>query len=89
MKDWDNAPKPNFIYDVNPCVWVWWSEMSDDEKAKNKDAFVTDGYLKTFTYKEAWANAYTKATKDDIILLKALPNWDASVFEEITGIKVE
>jgi hypothetical protein len=63
--------------------------MADDEKKNNKDAFVTDGYLKTFTYKEAWANAYAKATKEDIILLKALPNWDASVFEEITGITVK
>jgi hypothetical protein len=28
------------------------------------------------------------ATKNDIKLLKALPNWDADVFESITGIKI-
>jgi hypothetical protein len=63
--------------------------MTDKEKADNKNAFVTGGYLKTYSYKEAWANAYKKATKEDIKLLKALPNWDATIFEDITGIKVK
>jgi len=31
----------------------------------------------------------SNTTKKDIELLKALPNWDAKVFEEITGIKVK
>jgi hypothetical protein len=63
--------------------------MTDKEKTGNKDAFITDGYLKTLGYKEAWAEAYKTATKEDIKLLKALPNWDADVFEEITGIKIK
>jgi hypothetical protein len=85
---WDNAPKPNFIYNINIDTWVSWSNMTDDEKKSNKDAFVTDGYLKTVSYKEAWAIAYKDASKEDIKLLKALPNFDANVFEEITGIKI-
>jgi len=62
--------------------------MTDKEKIDNKNAFVCEGYLKTLGYKEAWAEAYKGASKDDIKLLKALPNWDADVFESITGIKV-
>jgi len=62
--------------------------MTDKEKADNKNAFVCEGYLKTLGYKEAWAEAYKGVSNDDIKLLKALPNWDAEVFEEITGIKV-
>jgi hypothetical protein len=86
---WDNVKKPNFIYNVNPCSWVSWSAMTDDEKRANENAFVTEGYLKNISYKEAWAEAYKEATEEDIKLLKALPNWDADVFEEITGIHVE
>jgi hypothetical protein len=63
--------------------------MTDDEKKTNKDAYVTEGYLKIVSYKEAWAIAYKDATKEDIKLLKALPNWDADVFETITGIKIK
>ena len=86
-KDWENAQKPDFINSVYLNLWIEWSSMSDKEKKDNKDAFVSEGYLKTISYKEAWANAYKEATKEDIELLKALPNFDADVFEEITGIK--
>jgi hypothetical protein len=85
---WDSAKKPNFIY-FNLTEWVWWSDMSEEEKKNNKDAFVTDGYLKTYDYKEAWRRSYEKATDDDIRLLKALPNFNKKVFEEITGIKIK
>ena len=62
--------------------------MSYAEKKENKEAYTTDGYLKTYEYKEAWQRSYEKATDRDIALLKALPNFDAKVFEEITGIKI-
>lgn len=63
--------------------------MTEQEKIDNKNAFVCGGYLKTLEYKEAWAEAYKDASKEDIKLLKALPNFDADVFFEITGIKIK
>ena len=85
---WDNAQKPDFIYRVEVPEWISWSETTGQEKIDNKNAFVCEGYLKTLGYKEAWKKAFDSATKEDIKLLKALPNFDAKVFEEITGIKV-
>jgi hypothetical protein len=87
IADWERTAKPDFIYNVNVTLWVNWSEMTDKEKADNKNAFVTDGYLKVIPYKEAWATAFEDATEEDIKLLKALPNFNAEVFESITGIK--
>ncbi len=89
ISTWNNAIKPYFIYNICLTLWIEFDNMSDQEKIDNKNSFVTNGYLKTFTYKEAWANAYKNATKEDIKLLKALPNWDPIVFEEITGIKID
>jgi hypothetical protein len=86
---WNNAIKPNFIFNINPCLWISWDDMTDSEKANNKNAFVTEGYLKTLTYKEAWAEAYKGATEEDIILLKALPNFNAKIFFDITGIQIK
>ena len=88
LKDWYNTKKPDFISNVNLNQWIIWSDMSGDEKKENKDAFVTDGYLKTISYKEAWKIAFDSASKEDIKLLKTLPNFDADIFEEITGIKL-
>ena len=41
------------------------------------------------TYKQNWEKAYSTATQEEIELLKALPNFDADVFFELTGICVE
>jgi hypothetical protein len=85
---WNNSTKPNFIF-FDLTRWIPFSDMTDDEKKNNPQAETTGGYLKTFDYKEAWRQAYDNADKKDIELLKALPNFDAKVFEEITGIKVK
>ena len=89
IKIWNSCIKPNFIYNVVLNQWINFSDMTDQEKIDFPKAFVCDGYLKTFTYKEAWQNAYNTATEKDIKLLKALPNFDADVFKEITGIKID
>ena len=84
---WNNSNKPDFIYfDLN--IWISFDNMTEKEKIKYPKAFVCNGYLKTLDYKEAWQNACLNASKKEIELLKALPNFDADVFEEITGVKV-
>ena len=87
-EEWDNATKPNFIY-FDLTLWITWDNMTEEEKKDHKDAFVTQGYLKERGYKEAWQEAYEGASEEEIALLKALPNFDAKVFEEITGIKIK
>ena len=87
INTWENAQKPNFIY-FDLCVWVSFNDMTDEEKIKYPKAFVCDGYLKKLQYKEAWKLSYEKATKKDVELLKELPNFDADVFKEISGIRI-
>lgn len=62
--------------------------MTEKEKKDNPSHTTTQGYLKVYTYKEAWANAWANATEDDKKLLYALPNFDADVFKQISGIDV-
>ena len=85
---WDDAQKPVFISNLILNEWICWSDMTDEEKQRFPKAYVCEGYLKKYEYKKAWQNAYKDATKNDVKLLKALPNFDAKVFEEITGIKI-
>ena len=67
--------------------WVYESDMSEDEKAKHPEYETTGGYLKAFTYKEAWQNAWSCMSSREKEIVKAMPNFDAVIFEEITGIK--
>ena len=85
--DWDSAEKPDFIYNLRLTEWIDWDSMTDDEKKADEHAFIRGGYLKKFGYKEAWKIAFDNKSDADLELLKALPNFDAVVFEEITGIK--
>jgi len=85
---WEQADKPQFIYDVNPNIWVDESDMTDDEKKEFSGFHDRGGYLKTIEYKEAWKIAWDEASEEDKTLLSKLPNFDADVFEEITGINV-
>ncbi len=85
---WESAEKPNFIRNLILNTWVYFFDMTDDEKKENPKAYVCDGYLKTFNYKHAWKVAFVSANEEDIKLLKSLPNFDSSVFEEITGLKL-
>jgi len=85
---WEKAIKPKFLY-FELTIWVIYNNMTEQEKIDNPNAFVSDGYLKNLEYKEAWSKSFKSATPDDIEQLKALPNFDAKVFEEISGIKIK
>jgi hypothetical protein len=86
---WKSVAKPDFINHLVINKWICLLEMSEQDKINHPEAYIYDGYLKTFTYKEAWMNAYKQASKREIELLKALPNFDKDVFFEITGIMVD
>lgn len=62
--------------------------MTEQEKTENPTYKTTGGYLKVYKYKEAWLKAWNSATEEDKQLLYALPNFDAEVFKEISGIDV-
>jgi len=70
-----------YHFDLN--LWVNESKMTAQEKKDNPTYKTTGGYLKTISYKEAWA----KMPKEEIDKIKKLKNFDKKVFEEITGIK--
>ena len=68
--------------------WVYASDMTEEEKQQHPEYKTTNGYLKTYTYKQAWTNLWKKLNKDEKQAIKDLPNFDKKVFKEITGITV-
>jgi len=68
--------------------WRDKEDMTDQEKKDFPVYKEIGGYLKTLTYKEAWAAGWAKATQEQKDWYQSLPNFDKSIFEEITGIKV-
>ena len=58
--------------------------MTPKEKEDHPHYRTTNGYLKTHTYQEAW----TLVPEVVINQIKKLANFDAKVFQEITGVEV-
>lgn len=48
-----------------------------------------DDKLKSYTFKEACANWWSKMTDRNKEIIKSIPNFNAEIFKEITGIGVE
>ena len=87
-KKWDEILHPSFEnFHLNK--WIAESEMTDAEKAADKDFHVRGGYLKKFEWEEAWANYWRDSDKAEKDRVSGLPNFDAAIFKEITGIDVE
>ena len=86
--EFDQANIPSFLY-FDTTRWIADSQMTDQEKIDNPMFYVAGGYLKTIPYKQAFQEAYAKASDADKALLLKLPNFDADVLFEISGIRVE
>ena len=63
-------------------------DMTQSEKEKFPDHGNVGGCLRTYTYKEMWARGWAKDSDENKRKFKNLPNFDADIFLEITGIDV-
>lgn len=78
---------PNF-FAFKLCEWIISKDMTEQEKQANPNHNIFGGYLKTYTYREAWANYKINCDPRDWQKLLSLPNFDPAIFQQITGIKV-
>ena len=66
-----------------------WTDYDKLEKSEQTDtAKQLGGLLKTFSYEDAWLNFWNEATKKQKNSILDLPEFDADIFKEITGIDV-
>ena len=87
-KKWDEIDHPHF-YEFYLTKWISEDDMTEEEKKADPQFYVRKGYLKKFAYKEAWANFWKNTDEANRQKFLALPNFDAAVFKDITGIDVE
>ena len=84
---WDEIDHPNFD-NLYLNKWIPESEMTTEEKKAEAEFHVRGGYLKTFEWEEAWANYWRDSDEEERQKVLNLPNFDAGIFREITGIEV-
>ena len=90
LEDWYRSEAWHIMNQISQVVtsWIWSEDMTDEEKTEHPDHEVTGGYLKVVDQtkdNQAWWNNLPEIEQN---IIKGLPNFDADIFEEITGIRV-
>ena len=91
FRDWWNSEARSLLNRIqkNVLEWIWSDDMTDEEKEQYPEYKTTGGYLKELDESECgqiWWNDLTDHEKDVIL---SLPNFDAGIFEQITGVHIE
>lgn len=68
--------------------WVYESDMSDEEKTEHLTYKTTGGYIKVMEKSESGQLWWNDLPDDKKAVIKSLPNFDAGIFEQCTGIKI-
>ena len=89
----ERAEFPSFMF-FALTEWVPARNMSQVEKERHPEYVTTGGYLKKYAYKTAFRKSFKKARRKpdwpkQRQMLLDLPNFDAKIFEEISGITPE
>ena len=69
--------------------WVYKEDMTDEEKAAHPTYETTGGYLKVLDESECgqlWWGSLSDRRKE---IIKAIPNFDAEIFFQCTGVRVD
>ena len=87
---WRNCRARLLLNQIDDCPleYVYLSDMTDEEKAAHPEAETTGGYLKERTTAYNARKWWAGLTADDRNAILSLPNFDAAIFREITGIDV-
>ena len=69
--------------------WISEDKMTKEQKKADPNYSTNEGTLIKRSYKEAWQLAWLSMDKKTKQLFFDLPNFDAAIFLEITGVNVE
>ena len=89
-QDWLYSDARDILINCPSNVLSWIAEkyMTDEEKEQHPEYSVTDGFLKHIekeTGRQMWWNGLSSNDKETVM---SIPNFDADIFFECTGIRV-
>ena len=91
LEHWLNCRARYLLNQIDDCPleYVRFDTMTDEEKAAHPEAETTGGYLKERTTADNARKWWAGLSADDRNIIFSLPNFDAMIFKEITGIDVD
>lgn len=89
-RDWINSNAKYLLNQIPRYVveWIHSSDMTDDEKEAHPEYETTGGYLKVLDEADCSQIWWDNLPEYHRQIIREIPNFDASIFSEITGIKI-
>ena len=90
LQNWFDSRARYLLNQIDNCPleYVWFDAMTDEEKAAHPEAKTTGGYLKKRTTADNARKWWAGLDAADRNVIFILPNFDAEIFKEITGVDV-
>ena len=90
FEQWFNCRARRLLNEIEDCPleYVYLTDMTDEEKKAHPEAETTGGYLKERTTADNARKWWAGLSADDRNVILSLPNFNAAIFKEITGIDV-
>ena len=87
---WYNSDARNYLNQISRDVveWIFESDMTDEEKENHPEYKTTGGYLKVLDETECAQMWWDNANEEVKQCILDLPNFNADIFKECTGIDV-
>ena len=90
IEDWHCSEAKRLLDNIQRMAFqqIWSEDMTEEEKEQHPEYKITNGYLRKLNQSECgqfWWNTLSDYGKN---VIKSLPNFDAEIFKEITGIDV-
>ena len=85
-QDFITSQAYSLLCEVDTKMWIYTEHMSSEEKEKYPSHKTSGGYLKDIPFKEAFQNKWHNWSDASKKVFTSLPNFDAAIFEKITGV---
>ena len=69
--------------------WVYLQDMTDEEKAAHPESETIGGYLRKLDNSECFILWWRSLNQIEKNIITAIPNFDKTIFKEITGIDID
>ena len=79
----------SLLCQIDTKMWIDSSYMTEGEKNKFPAHITSGGYIKDIPYKDAFKDKWGNWSEENRNEFKQLPNFDAAIFEQITGVKID
>ena len=87
VSEFRNSKYMDALYS-SPFKLTEWIYYTQKERLISTENDLIGGYLKRYTYQEACDNWWKNMTQENKLIIKSIPNFNAKIFKQITGIEV-